>query len=70
VLVGLSQKMRNFEKLEIKVMDEEGKWEGIWNKWRLEIDLYWLKWGFRLNVVESNQSPSCLACSGQNDIGY
>jgi hypothetical protein len=25
VLVGLSQKMRNFEKLEIKVMDEEGK---------------------------------------------
>ena len=24
VLVGLSQKMRNFEKLEIKVMDEEG----------------------------------------------
>jgi hypothetical protein len=25
VLVGLSQKMRLFEKLEIKVMDEEGK---------------------------------------------
>ena len=24
VLVGLSQKMRNFEKLEIKVMNEEG----------------------------------------------
>jgi hypothetical protein len=25
VVVGLSQKMRHFEKLEVKVMDEEGK---------------------------------------------